>query len=236
MSTSTKKWYTYTMNIFKCPKKEANSYHHGNLRDALVETVAHILESDGLNAVTMRELSKRLNVSRSAIYRHFDSKDALVVAVMIEGFHRLDAILLPTFEAKQSISARFIMMGRAYLDFAKANPELYRLMFGEQLQDERGESCDITDEAQAVGFFSLVNLIREGQQAGLFVDEEAVYLATVVASSIHGYALLYIDGHTHVQESFEQIYLISASMLLRGMLKPGCTLQQTGDTFEIIRA
>lgn len=222
------------MNLFKCPKKEANSYHHGNLRDALVETVAHILESDGLAAVTMRELSKRLNVSRSAIYRHFDSKDALVVAVMIEGYHRLDAILLPIFEQKVAISERFVAMGRAYLEFAKANPALYRLMFGEQLRDERGQECDISDEAQAVGFFALVNLIREGQQSGLFIDEEAIALATVVASSIHGYALLYIDGHTHVQESFDEIYLVSASVLLRGMLTSSYCIEHNEHSLQII--
>jgi len=194
------------------------AYHHGNLKESLIATALEMIEQEGLEHVTLRELTKRLGTSRSAIYRHFDSKDALLKAVINAGFEKLHECITPILEQEHvDVLTRFEKMGRAYINFALNNPAIYRMIFGDELMQEREESCDINDEEQACGFHALVALLIEGQEQGLFKPEDPLLQATTVWSMIHGLSNLLIDGHIHVKDNFDALFEMGTQTLLQGL-------------------
>ncbi len=194
------------------------AYHHGNLKVSLIETALQMVANEGINSITLRELSKRLGTSRSAIYRHFDSKDALMKAVINAGFEKLDTCITPVLENfDDDVVTRFEKMGRAYIDFAIDNPAVYRMIFGHELMQEREESCDINDAEQACGFHALVALIVEGQEKALFKKEDPILQATTVWSMIHGLSNLLIDGHVHIKDNFDVLFDMGTQTLLKGL-------------------
>jgi AcrR family transcriptional regulator len=198
--------------------KKTSAYHHGNLKESLVETALMMVDKEGLEMVTLRELSMRLGTSRTAVYRHFESKEALMQAVILSGFEQLDQILKPIFsEQTKSVSERFFNMGKAYLDFAIEHPNLYRLLFGEKFRQEREELCDYKDESQATGLYAFIGLLLEAQEEGIIGVVNPMVQAATVWASIHGLASLLIDGHLLMSDNFEAIYEYSQGVLLKGL-------------------
>ncbi len=194
------------------------SYHHGNLKEALVTTALDMVDLEGLQSITLRELTQRLGTSRSAIYRHFESKESLLQAVLFAGFELLNDAMTPILILKEkSVVERFKLMGKAYLEFAMAHPNIYRMLFGHELQEQREENCDKNNESQATGFHVLVGLLVEGQQNGLFKKEDPILQATVVWSMVHGIANLLIDGHLDIKENIEAIFDVVTQTLLQGL-------------------
>lgn len=211
------------------------SYHHGNLKEALVQTALEMVDCEGIEKITLRELAQRLGTSRSAIYRHFKNKEELMKQVILGGFDRLDADLEPLFSnTSLTLLERFHAMGKAYIDFALAHPHLYRLLFGPSMSAQREEVCvderedlhkllhgDSSDEVmhngQDNGFHQLVSLIILAQEENLFKKEDPVLIATSIWSLLHGLASLAIDGHLSVVDKIEQMYEVSYKMLLQGL-------------------
>jgi len=177
-----------------------------------------MVEHEGLDAITLRELSSRIGASRTAIYRHFENKEALIREVILAGFERFDAYFVDIFsENKAGVLERFTMMGRAYLAFAVNNPQLYRLLFGPAVRQEREEVCDLEDADQATGFHALVYLIETGQHEGIFKEGDAFILAATVWSTVHGLASLIIDGHLVISDNTDVIFETGIDMMLEGL-------------------
>jgi AcrR family transcriptional regulator len=194
------------------------AYHHGNLKESLVNTALTMVEREGIGSITLRELTKRLGTSRSALYRHFDSKEALMHEVIIAGFERFDQAIEPTLHQKEfSVLERLNNMGRAYINFAVENPAIYRMIFGHEFKDVREDNCDINDDTKANGFHALVTLLLEGQEQGLFKKEDPILQANVVWSMIHGLSNLLIDGHLHVKDNLDAIYTAGVQTLFEGI-------------------
>ncbi|MDD5053028.1 MAG: TetR/AcrR family transcriptional regulator [Sulfuricurvum sp.] len=200
-------------------EKKVTPYHHGNLKESLLETALEMVDTEGLEAITLRELTQRLGTSRSAVYRHFDSKETLIIGVIQKGYADLDLLFTPIFQDRtHSVAERFEMMGRAYLEFAIEHPNLYRLLFGENYRHEREEACDYKDENQATGLYALIGLLLEAQEEGIIAKIDPIVQAATVWASIHGLASLMIDGHLMMSDNFEEIYKYSQSVLLKGLL------------------
>jgi len=198
--------------------KKTSPYHHGNLKESLLETALEMVDKEGLESVTLRDLTQRLGTSRSAVYRHFESKEALILGVIKRGYEQLDLLFTPIFQdTTQSVAERFEKMGRAYLDFAIAHPNLYRLLFGENFRQEREEICDYKDEKQATGLYALIGLLLEAQEEGIIAQENPMIQAATVWASIHGLASLLIDGHLMMSDNLEAIYEYSQGVLLKGL-------------------
>lgn len=198
--------------------RNAKPYHHGNLKTAAVGTALEMVENEGLEAITLRELSQRIGASRTAIYRHFDNKEALIQAVILAGFERFDAEFIDIFaDHERSVLERFSMMGRAYLAFAVENPKLYRVMFGEKARLEREAVCDLEDPENTTGFHALVGLIEAGQQQGVFKKSDPFLAAASVWSMIHGLSMLIIDGHLVVSDKVDAIFEAGIATLLEGL-------------------
>jgi AcrR family transcriptional regulator len=111
-------------------RKRAGQYHHGDLRRALVDEALRTIERDGVEGLTLRAVGESLAVSRTALYRHFSDKQALVAAVASEGFRTLRLALVEAWERGGRSQAGFQSMGEAYLRFAVTHPSHYRVMFG----------------------------------------------------------------------------------------------------------
>lgn len=199
-------------------EKKTSPYHHGNLKEALLKTALEMIDREGLDAITLRDLTQRLGTSRTAVYRHFASKEVLILGVIEKGYEQLDLLFTPIFQDRtRSVAERFETMGRAYLDFAVEHPNLYRLLFGEKFRREREEICDYKNETQANGLYALIGLLLEAQEEGIVARENPMVQAATVWASIHGLASLLIDGHLLMSDNIEAIYAYSQGMLLKGL-------------------
>src|SRR5918999_5020029 len=121
-------------------RKPQRPYHHGNLRRGLLDVALATIRAEGVEGLTLREIGARLGVSRTALYRHFADKRALLAAVATEGFRALRQQLVAAWEEGGRGDAAFHAMGVAYVRFAVANPAHYRVMFGGFVDAEAEES------------------------------------------------------------------------------------------------
>lgn len=197
--------------------KVTTTYHHGNLKDALIEEALIMVHNTGVENLTLRELTKKLGASRSAVYRHYDSKDALIKALIRAGFDKLDTSIRPTMLNDKSVLDRFHDMGKAYITFALENPNIYRMIFGYEVEKQREEECDINDEESAKGFHLLIALLAEAQEKKIFKTEDPLLQATYVWANVHGLSNLCIDGHLHVSDNIEALFELSLSTMIKGL-------------------
>lgn len=112
------------------PRKRA--YHHGDLRTALLRAAGKLLEKEGVEALAVRALTRRTGVSHAAPYRHFRDRDSLLAALAAEGF-----AMLGRAQREAAAAGGLRAMGEAYVRFALAHPQRFKLMFGGQLQIAR---------------------------------------------------------------------------------------------------
>ena len=171
-------------------RKKADAYHHGDLRRALLREAVHTIQAHGVEALTLRAVAGKLGVSRTALYRHFADKQALLGAVAADGFRTLREALVSAREREGRGRPGFEAMGRAYVHFALQHPSHYRVMFGsaavapEPAPDDPGGSA----------FQALVDALVEQQGQGLVRGDPPRLLALYVWSVVHGVAMLALDG------------------------------------------
>jgi AcrR family transcriptional regulator len=199
----------------KPPKKR--TYHHGDLERALVETAVETIREDGVQALTLRSVGARVGVSRTALYRHFDDKAALVARVAEEGFRRLHAALTASLSASAASGVDPLpAMGEAYVRFARANPSHYQTMFGGFLTDW-SRYPDLIRHADAA-FTVLVDTIRDQQRLGNLDERDPVELAEIAWSMSHGIATLGMARHLErTPTSVEALAAIASRYLGAGM-------------------
>jgi AcrR family transcriptional regulator len=172
-------------------RKPRSRYHHGDLRRALLDEALATIRAEGVPGLTLREIGARLGVSRTALYRHFADKAALLEAVATEGFRALREQLVAACGQDDSL-AGFEAMGVAYVRFAVANPAHYRVMFG-GFVDSKARSPELAAEGEGA-FQALVESLIALQRAGLVRDDDPLTMASFVWAVVHGVAMLGIDG------------------------------------------
>lgn len=199
----------------KAPKKRA--YHHGDLERALVETAVETIAREGVGALTLRSVGASVGVSRTALYRHFDDKAALLARVAEEGFRRLHAALTTSLSA--STAARvdpLPPMAEAYVRFARDNPSHYQTMFGGFLTDWSGYPDLITHGDAA--FNILVETVRGEQERGKIGPGDPIELAEITWSLSHGIATLGMARHLgRTPTPVEALAVMGSQYLQRGM-------------------
>jgi AcrR family transcriptional regulator len=163
-------------------------------RDLALAAARRVILEEGLGALSMRRIAKEADVSAPALYRHFDSKEALAWIVVGEGFAFLVQYLSRALAAANPVE-RFVASGRAYLDFAREKPGYYTLVFGSTMRD-LGNDCvpESTRTSGAAAFQMLIDRVRECMDAGVFEEEDARSVALFVWSEVHGLASLRLAG------------------------------------------
>lgn len=176
------------------------SYHHGDLRRALIDSALALVTEEQDWTFSLREVARRAGVSHNAPYNHFPEKRDLLDAVAAVGFERLRDGLLSTIAGIDDMPTALALSGRTYVRLGIGNPALYRLMFGPALSVPEGD--DQPTLARAAGAEAravLQGIILRGARAGTFAvsseDEWAIALTTLAAwSAVHGLTMLIIDG------------------------------------------
>ena len=154
-------------------------YHHGDLRNALLDAARAILEEESLAALSLRAVARRARVSHAAPYRHFPNHEALLVELAVEGFAELRAEIAAAASAPGAESDRIAHLGAAYMRFVARRPALTRLMYGPQVPN-RGEFPALGQAADAIG-----------EEIGKALHDSALGLA--VWAAVHGLAMLILE-------------------------------------------
>jgi len=192
------------------------TYHHGDLRAALIAEAASIIAEGGVASVTMREIGRRLGVSRAAPYRHFSDKSALLVAVAATGFERLgDRLEAVDAGAPRSGVERFRRIGEEYVRFALENPAHYRLMYGREALT-RHELPELREAANGL-FEQLVALFEAHQRSGGIKRQDPRAQAYIAWSAVHGLSSLLIDGQIQPAVDREALVRQTTGTLLDGL-------------------
>ena len=181
----------------------AASYHHGNLRAALVETGLAMARESGPDGVALREVARRVGVSHNAAYRHFADREQLLAVIAEHGMDLLTEAMearLATVPADLDpvarAQARLREVGRAYVEFALAEPGLFRTAFTSH-PHEAPEHPEVSPEAHGDdgGPYGLLNtVLDELVEVGYLSPERRPAADVVCWAGVHGFAVLHLDG------------------------------------------
>ncbi|MCT7359443.1 TetR/AcrR family transcriptional regulator [Thalassolituus pacificus] len=199
-------------------QNNATSYHHGNLREALLSAAVDSIREQGAENLSLRALARVVGVSQTAPYRHFADKNGLLVELARQTFDELSRVTSERIDPALNCADNLLRAGEAYLRYAIANPEKYRLIFGSSITQR--EQYPQLQTAARSAFNVLLQLMAEGAQRGEFLPTEPMLLANNCWSSIHGFALLTIDGVFARKEQplgFDDMLRVHLQMTLRAI-------------------
>jgi AcrR family transcriptional regulator len=175
-----------------------------------------MIAEGGAGRLTMREIGRRLGVSRAAAYRHFADKTALLIAVAAAGFDRLKGRLETTAAyAPMAGADQLRRIGEEYVRFALENPAHYRLMYGKEALT-REDLPELRESANAI-FEHLVDLFQAHQRSGVIRREDPRAQAYVAWSAVHGLASLVIEGQIMAAVDVDGLVEQTTRTLLDGM-------------------
>ncbi len=159
------------------------SFHHGDLKATLANSAARLIETAGVEALSLRAVAREAGVSTAAPYRHYASKEALLAEVARQGFERLHDDLVAA-GAGLAAGPDFLAQGLGYIRFARAHPALYRLMFGGFADKSRFQGLT---EASDRLFAVLEDRVSKGE------GRQRAARAIGCWAFVHGLAMLAID-------------------------------------------
>jgi len=195
-----------------------NDYHHGNLKEEFLKIAFDFIDKEDVDKLTLKVLSDATGTSRSAIYRHFSSKDALMEEIIRGGFEEFDAITSPILLNQEiPLVDRFYNTSKIYIKWAKENPNLYRLLFGRKYAYIREEILSIKEET-CDAFGALKKAVEEGQEKGILRREDSLRQSVVIWASLHGLSSLIIDGFMDVEELSDELVDDMFKSLLAGCI------------------
>ncbi len=193
-------------------------YHHGNLRQALIDTASEMLRDDKGWQFTLREVARRAGVSHAAPYKHFPDKASLLSELAQRGFEQLEAeTRAATSPRQRSARKAFMAAAQAYVEFGTRNPSLYRLMFSA----EAGDAATTHLGARAMSALGVViELLQRGQASGEFKQRSVQGQAAACWSMVHGIVVLSIEGMLHPKKVGEDPVRAALETLLEGLEVP----------------
>ncbi len=188
----------------KLQRKPKGAYHHPDLERALVEAAIKTIREHGVDSLKLRDVGQQLGVSRTALYRHFEDKNALLARVALEGFSKFRRALQTSVDEARARDAHPIeAMGTAYLKFALENPSHYQTMFTCAFGSAE-KYPDLSEEASGA-FAVLLNTVTDEQRAGRIGKAIApLKLAHIIWAGVHGIATLGMAGQFGAEEGRDE--------------------------------
>ncbi len=174
--------------------KTETPYHHGALREALLEAAERVLERDGLAGLTLRAVAREAGVSHAAPTHHFGDLTGLVSELAAIGFRQFNAAMASACDAASSPLERALARPKAYVAYAQAHPGMYGLMFRTERLDYSRPSLH---EAAETSFAGLANAIGAMRQEPIKGDTLTIEQGAAIArawSMVHGFTMLLLDG------------------------------------------
>ena len=170
-------------------------YHHGSLRSALIEASIALAREGGPDQVVLREAARVAGVSHSAAYRHFADREALLIEVASFARNELAAEMRRRVNRSRDPRRRLRAVGTAYIQFALAEPGLFRIAFtshpatSTDASNDRVDTSDVAEPSEVLG-----QVLDEAQAAGLLDPRRRPGAEIAVWSAVHGLAGLLLDG------------------------------------------
>lgn len=187
-------------------KPEPRSYHHGDLRKALVTAGLKALEKSEATDLSLRQLAREVGVSATAVYRHFPDKEALLRALADEGITRLGEAQQLAAGSAHDESEAFAATGRAYARFALAHPALFRLVFSH---------CEPLGDT-VFGQSTAARLLQDQAAAATGNDPDATRRLMIQAwAVVHGLAMLMLDGQLPAEDALIDSVIDRATLFPR---------------------
>jgi AcrR family transcriptional regulator len=177
------------------PRGQARAtYHHGNLRQALIDGALALIAEQDITGLSLREVARRAGVARSAPYHHFRDKDALLATLAAEGFRALNQRIDDSVRGLRDPRGMAEAAAHAYIDFAIENPAQFRVMnrpeFAKLDQPEGREMHEVADGA----FRRLLLMVQALDTEHCASDHELTTRAIAAWSTLHGFVRLWIEG------------------------------------------
>ncbi len=184
--------------------KVRSQYHHGDLESALISTARKLVKQDGAEHLSLRQVSHEIGVSPSAAYHYFPDRTALLSGLGFSLFEELadfqekEISKIPGNSARAA-RERFRALGRTYFQWAKKEPHLFNLMFGDLCTLEK---VDQKNHEDARAFNNLTKCLDELYEFDLISEKMRPYGELLAWSVVHGATSLIIGGHLE-PENFE---------------------------------
>ena len=179
---------------------DRQGYHHGNLKEALIDAAQRFIAERGIGGFTLADAAKLVGVTPAALYRHFRGREALVAEVAFRGFTELSSRLERALKSDGTPLERFTRMGEAYLAFAEQEPGFYAAMFSAKPSDgETSGPPGSKDKSEAeakpdgTAFDFLVHALSDTFPEG-FKGVDVRFIAIEVWALSHGIATLDAAG------------------------------------------
>lgn len=195
--------------------QKKGSYHHGNLREALLTSALEILTVGGVDGLSLRALGRATGVSQAAPYSHFRDKDELLAAIAESGFQKLALQMAEEATGAATTVERIEKLMFSYVRFAKENKPLFQIMFGRELADLK----KFPTLAMTAG--KSYSLISTALAKRTSTDVDTRFLTVAVWSLCQGLTTLIIDdkidpsqfGAVDIQDFIKKTVAVFASHL-----------------------
>ncbi|MEM7010759.1 MAG: TetR/AcrR family transcriptional regulator [Verrucomicrobiota bacterium] len=188
----------------------SSSYHHGNLRNAILQAGLKHLEAEGADSLSLRKMTDKIGVSHTAAYRHFQDKPAFLADLAAHGFDQLSANAREAFGAhSDDPKAALCAYGQAYVLFAVEHPNLFRVMFG----SERLGGGDSAKHA----FDLLIEAVERNRASGFIQTEDVRPKVMSCWAMVHGLASLAVDGQLKGVENLSDLIESALQDLIYGL-------------------
>jgi AcrR family transcriptional regulator len=190
------------------------SYHHGDLRQALLRSAKQLIAEAGIENLSLRRLAERAGVSRTAPYHHFSDKNDLLCAIAAAGFRRRHQTAAEEFDnSAKSMLEKFHDYMNGYVQFAVDCPEEYELMFGRSIWKQQNSTEELRDVAYPC-FQHQVDMVRCWQSCGVISGDNPLRSAQVIWGALHGIAKLFIDGIYTDTAQIEEVTYCAINMFI----------------------
>jgi AcrR family transcriptional regulator len=171
----------------------SKKYHHGDLKNALIQAGVEILAKEGVGRLSLRKVAQRAGVSHSAPYAHFPDKQSLIAAISTEGFNQLYTELEAAISPHPKHPKRQLIEGtQAYVRFAMQNSDTFKIMFSGVLEKEKEYPAFV--EISSKTFKVVLKVVQACQNARILSKGSADLTAVIVWGQIHGIVSLALEG------------------------------------------
>jgi AcrR family transcriptional regulator len=169
------------------------NYHHGDLKNALIEAGADILSKDGVSGLSLRKVAQKAGVSHTAPYAHFADKQALIAAISTEGYKKLHGQIAQVAEQYRSDPLRRLVEASwAYVQFALDEPDHFKVTLSGMIEKEQNYPAFVETAKQT--FSLVVEIVTQCQQTGILRQGAPDLTAVSVWALIHGFVTLLLEN------------------------------------------
>jgi AcrR family transcriptional regulator len=191
-------------------QRQADRYHHGRLKEALIGAGRALLEQRGLEGFTLRECARRAGVSHAAPAHHFNSVSDLLAEIAAQGFDGLTAAMDASAADESNPATRLIALGRGYVSCAMANQAVFRLMVNREARSETNEQLALAAKAAHARLESAIGGVIP--QCSPSVKQA---MADLAWAGVHGFAMLALGGQLGLYGPADPLFKRRLEALLR---------------------